>query len=772
MRVSNIPFNLSFINGNGDEVKVHSLTDLSANFNLSDLWKHFLSGNLDQWLKSIDEPQLAEKVEILNGIADNTIVLPKLCEVLGLPVPDGEITESVIPFDDSKNRFSELNQFHDKIQSLERDVFDYDSRSFTHQHEPKTRCSDCRITTHPLPQELLLQITKVLEHAPFNIETPQPKSDCANCWYSFLNRVMYGTRDRIAGIAIDLICALQIGETVVGKMNSRAQGGVDVMLENGLHAFCALRELETDISSTLTSCIDEHKVCRFEVIGANPGRNGSGGQVTLSRRRFWEKQKLATDKPTANQPFASVEPTRRIAVKVGDVVKGVVTGFGNNEDGSCYGVFVNIGNEDGLLHVSEMSSSFVKNPKELFHIGDAIDVKVLSVTSNEDGKRRIALSVRQLKSDDSKRPAPQPNKKAVARQPSPRPNQRTLPRQRKYHMYLIDGLSIVRSCPELKSKSLAYLLKMLEKIGVKGRLYFPSDIKDVLSANNDETGLAFLDNLIQHRPEQIIVYTPNDDIKKCVKNLLAQKKIGLISNDVSAAELQNDVCRVEFSGNEIAVSGLGLRHSLEDKEEHKTPPQRKQEKQAGDTSTNVGVIEGKTVEFKKSIIFSAKTHEPGEDRISEIAETCAAFMNTEGGELYLGVDDKGFVTGIEGDLAYLEKASIHGLNGETDEEYSYSATPDGFQRKLINAIKMYISTDAATNLIDGPFFITDEKSGLTYAKLTVKAVEKPGVIYFGSKWYGAPKRVFVRIGASTEFLEGEDLVTFIQKRFGLSSNGQ
>ena len=111
------------------------------------------------------------------------------------------------------------------------------------------------------------------------------------------------------------------------------------------------------------------------------------------------------------------------------------------------------------------------------------------------------------------------------------------------------------------------------------------------------------------------------------------------------------------------------------------------------------------------------------------------------------------------------------MNGKTDEGYSYSATPDGFQRKLINAIKMYISTEAATNLIDGPTFITDEKSGLTYAKLTVRAIEKPHVVYFGSKRYGAPRKVFVRIGASTEFLEGEDLVTFIQKRFGVS-NGQ
>ena len=36
----------------------------------------------------------------------------------------------------------------------------------------------------------------------------------------------------------------------------------------------------------------------------------------------------------------------------------------------------------------------------------------------------------------------------------------------------------------------------------------------------------------------------------------------------------------------------------------------------------------------------------------------------------------------------------------------------------------------------------------------------------------APRRVFVRIGASTEFLAGKDFVTFMLKRSGLVSNGQ
>ena len=57
-----------------------------------------------------------------------------------------------------------------------------------------------------------------------------------------------------------------------------------------------------------------------------------------------------------------------------------------------FGAFVDIGvKHDGLVHVSELSSHFVTNPLEVVHVGDQVNVRVLSV----DGVRgRIALSMR------------------------------------------------------------------------------------------------------------------------------------------------------------------------------------------------------------------------------------------------------------------------------------------------------------------------------------------------------------------------------------------
>src|SRR5208282_359637 len=79
----------------------------------------------------------------------------------------------------------------------------------------------------------------------------------------------------------------------------------------------------------------------------------------------------------------------------GMVLEGVVTNV------AAFGAFVDVGvHQDGLVHVSAMSRSFVSDPHSVVKSGDVVRVKVLSVDVN---RRRIALTLRL--DDDGPRPA-------------------------------------------------------------------------------------------------------------------------------------------------------------------------------------------------------------------------------------------------------------------------------------------------------------------------------------------------------------------------------
>jgi uncharacterized protein len=82
-------------------------------------------------------------------------------------------------------------------------------------------------------------------------------------------------------------------------------------------------------------------------------------------------------------------------LKPGMVLEGAVTNV------AAFGAFVDIGvHQDGLVHVSAMSKSFVKDPREVVKPGDIVRVKVLEV---DKARKRIALT---LRLDDEVGPRP------------------------------------------------------------------------------------------------------------------------------------------------------------------------------------------------------------------------------------------------------------------------------------------------------------------------------------------------------------------------------
>lgn len=92
------------------------------------------------------------------------------------------------------------------------------------------------------------------------------------------------------------------------------------------------------------------------------------------------------------------EEVREIAdVQTGMVLEGVVTNV------TKFGAFVDIGvHQDGLVHISELSTRFIKDPAEAVKTGQIVKVKVLSVDMKA---KRIALSMKALAEPASRHPA-------------------------------------------------------------------------------------------------------------------------------------------------------------------------------------------------------------------------------------------------------------------------------------------------------------------------------------------------------------------------------
>ena len=70
----------------------------------------------------------------------------------------------------------------------------------------------------------------------------------------------------------------------------------------------------------------------------------------------------------------------------GDIIKGKVTGI------KPYGAFITLeDNYTGLLHISEISDSYVKHPSDVLKVGQVVKVRVLTVDVK---KNRIGLTMR------------------------------------------------------------------------------------------------------------------------------------------------------------------------------------------------------------------------------------------------------------------------------------------------------------------------------------------------------------------------------------------
>jgi len=95
-----------------------------------------------------------------------------------------------------------------------------------------------------------------------------------------------------------------------------------------------------------------------------------------------------------SQRAALAGPGRRVELlsnlEPGDRVRGKVTNI------TRFGVFIDLGGVEGLIHVSELSWGRVRHPSDVVHCGEELEVQVLSVDREQD---RVALSLKELLPD-------------------------------------------------------------------------------------------------------------------------------------------------------------------------------------------------------------------------------------------------------------------------------------------------------------------------------------------------------------------------------------
>lgn len=82
---------------------------------------------------------------------------------------------------------------------------------------------------------------------------------------------------------------------------------------------------------------------------------------------------------------------------VGEIVEGKITGITN------FGIFADLGKgKSGMVHISEVSRTYVNDINELFKVGDVVKMKIMNIT--EEGK--ISLSIKRALEPEKHQDAP------------------------------------------------------------------------------------------------------------------------------------------------------------------------------------------------------------------------------------------------------------------------------------------------------------------------------------------------------------------------------
>ena len=165
--------------------------------------------------------------------------------------------------------------------------------------------------------------------------------------------------DAIAGYK-KLEAALENGTVMSGKVISVVNGGLIVSVE-GSRVFVPARQASDRYTEDLSIFLNQTVNLRITEINSRRKR------ITGSIRSVLVEQK--------NELSSKFWEDAEVGKKYTGVVKSIMP----------FGVFVDIGGVDGLVHISELSWNRIKNPSEVVSVGDSIEVYIKDI--NESTKK-------------------------------------------------------------------------------------------------------------------------------------------------------------------------------------------------------------------------------------------------------------------------------------------------------------------------------------------------------------------------------------------------
>jgi len=177
------------------------------------------------------------------------------------------------------------------------------------------------------------------------------------------------SRDKAAKLKVwdDIKQAFDQNTLISGVIVERVKGGLSVDI--GIQAFLPGSQVDIRPVRDLDKYVGQSMM--FNILKYDRKRNN----VVLSRRAILEAEREEEKKKTLEN------------LEEGKIVEGI------SKNITDYGIFIDLGGVDGLLHVTDMSWGRMTRPSDAFSKGDPIKVKVLSFDRE---KERVSLGLKQL----------------------------------------------------------------------------------------------------------------------------------------------------------------------------------------------------------------------------------------------------------------------------------------------------------------------------------------------------------------------------------------